>query len=195
MKLTEIRFAGSGGQGLILCARMLLRALGADGRLAAQTQNYEPTSRGGLCHSDIVLGDAATGGGGGGDGGGVDYPLVTGLDYLVVLDAVGLQGSVPLLKPGALVITDKRLVREAPPSDFSHHALPLTDRAIALGSHRVANIVGLGVLSALADLCPRPRLETAIAEMAPKKFLALNLEALEAGYAMAGEAAEVRGAA
>ena len=183
MKLTEIRFAGSGGQGLILCARMLLRALGADGRSAAQTQNYEPTSRGGLCHSDIVPGDAAAGG----DGGGVDYPLVTGLDYLVVLDAVGLAGSVPLLKPGALVITDKRLAPEAPRGDFSHHALALTDRAIALGSHRVANIVGLGVLSALADLCPRPRLERAIAEMAPKKFRALNLEALEAGYAMAGE--------
>lgn len=191
MKLTEIRFAGSGGQGLILCARMLLRALGADGRSAAQTQNYEPTSRGGLCHSDIVLGDD----GAGGDGGGVDYPLVTGLDYLVVLDAVGLEGSLPLLKPGALVITDQRLVREAPRGDFSHHALPLTDRAIALGSHRVANIVGLGVLTALVDLCPRPRLETAIAEMAPKKFLALNLEALEAGYAMAGEVADVRGAA
>jgi 2-oxoglutarate ferredoxin oxidoreductase subunit gamma len=179
MSLTEIRFAGSGGQGLILGARMLLRALGADGRSAAQSQNYEPTSRGGLCHSDIVLGE---------DGGAVDFPLVTGLDYLVILDAVGLEGSLPLLKQGALVITDARLVPDAPKAkgnDFTLHTLSLTDRAIALGSHRVANIVGLGVLAGLADLCPRGRLETAIGEMAPKKFLGLNLEALEAGYEMA----------
>ncbi len=190
MTLTEIRFAGIGGQGLILGARMLLRALGADGRSAAQSQNYEPTSRGGLCHSDIVLGEAGSGA--------VDYPLVTGLDFLVVLDAVGLEGSLPLLKPDALVITDQRLVPNAPKGRkgaFTHHALALTDRAIALGSHRVANIVGLGVLAGLADLCPRERLDGAIGEMAPKKFLSLNLEALGAGYEMAGEVREVRGAA
>ena len=93
MSTTEIRFAGIGGQGLILCARMLLKALGAEGRSAAQSQNYEPTSRGGLCHSDIVLGDV--------DATGVDYPLLTQLDYLVVLDELGLAGSLPLLKPGA----------------------------------------------------------------------------------------------
>ncbi|MDP6173603.1 MAG: 2-oxoacid:acceptor oxidoreductase family protein, partial [Rhodospirillales bacterium] len=129
------------------------------------------------------------------DATGVDYPLLTQLDYLVVLDELGLAGSLPLLKPGALVISDERLVPSTPKGDFTHHALGLTDKAIALGSHRVANIIGLGLLVGLSGICPRAGLEGAISEMAPKKFLALNLEAMEAGFTLADEIQALPGAA
>ena len=55
MDRIEIRLAGSGGQGLILGMHILFRALGLEGKRAAQSQSYEPTSRGGFCYSDLIV--------------------------------------------------------------------------------------------------------------------------------------------
>ena len=167
----EIRIGGTGGQGLILCAKMLADALRAAGKRVAQSQTYEPTSRGGYCNSDLVV-----------SSGEVDFPLVTALDCLVLLDRMAVKPSWPLLKPEALVIADTRLCPELPGGDYRSHRLPLTRRAIELGSERVANIVALGALAALSGICERKALEQAVHAETPKSFLDLNLDALAAGY-------------
>lgn len=174
----EIRIGGTGGQGLILCAKMLADALCATGSRVAQSQTYEPTSRGGFCNSDLVISE-----------GEVDYPLATGLDYLVLLDRLAVTPSWPLLKPGALVIADTRLCPELPEGDYRAHHLPLSRTAIELGSERVANIVALGALAALAGICERKALEQAVRAETPKSFLDLNLDALAAGYRLGSQAA------
>jgi len=171
----EIRIGGTGGQGLILCARMLADALCAAGRRVAQSQTYEPTSRGGYCNSDLIVSE-----------GEVDFPLATALDCLVLLDRMAVKPSWLLLKPEALVIADTRLCPELPEGDrevkYRAHHLPLTRTAIELGSERVANIVALGALAALSGVCERKALEQAVRAEAPKSFLDLNLDALAAGY-------------
>lgn len=167
----EIRIGGTGGQGLILSAKMLADALSAAGRRVAQSQTYEPTSRGGYCNSDLVV-----------SGGEVDFPLATALDCLVLLDRMALKPSWPLLKPDALVIADTRLCPELPEGRHRTHHLPLTRTAIELGSERVANIVALGALAALSGICEREPLEQAVRAETPKSFLDLNLDALAAGY-------------
>src|SRR5512140_351657 len=161
----EIRIGGTGGQGLILCAKMLADALASSGRRVAQSQTYEPTSRGGFCNSDLVISADE-----------VDFPLATALDCLVLLDRLALKPSWPLLKPGALVIADTRLCPELPKGDFRAHHLPLSRTAIELGSERVANIVALGALAALAGICARNSLESAVRAEAPKRFLDLHLD-------------------
>ncbi len=176
MALTEIRFAGSGGQGLILSARMLFRAMSLEGKTAARSQGYEPTSRGGFCFSDVVAGD-----------GELDYPLTTGLDYMLVLDQVGVAPSQNLLRKGALVIADERLTPEPPTKNVDLHRIPLTDQAIAIGNIRVANIIGLGLMCGLGGFCGKESLIEAIKLETPKNFLDFNLEALEAGFAAVGE--------
>jgi len=171
----EIRIGGTGGQGLILCAKMLADALSARGRRVAQSQTYEPTSRGGYCNSDLVISERE-----------VDFPLATALDCLVLLDRMAVKPSWPLLKPDALVIADTRLCPELPKGNnnvnYRVHHLPLTRTAIELGSERVANIVALGALAALGDICERNALEQAVRAETPKSFLDLNLDALAAGY-------------
>ena len=167
----EIRIGGTGGQGLILCAKMLADALCASGKRVAQSQTYEPTSRGGFCNSDLVI-----------SSGEVDFPLATAVDYLVLLDRLAVKPSWPLLKPGALVIADTRLCPELPEGDYRAHNLPLSRTAIELGSERVANIVALGALAALSGVCERKALEQAVRAETPKSFLDLNLDALAAGY-------------
>ena len=173
-KHVEIRLAGSGGQGLILGTRILFRALSLSGRLAAQSQSYEPTSRGGFCHSDLVVSDGEP-----------DYPLVTGIDYLIALDQIGADRSAALINPGALVLVDAELVPDPPAGDFRLHALPLTERARALGSRRVANIVALGALVGLADICPPQALEDVVRRDTPEKFTELNLAAMREGLRLA----------
>lgn len=180
----EIRIGGTGGQGLILCAKMLADALCAKGRRVAQSQTYEPTSRGGYCNSDLVISDRE-----------VDYPLATALDCLVLLDRMAVKPSWPLLKPGALVIADSRLCPELPESKHRAHHLPLTRTAIELGSERVANIVALGSLAALDDICERKALEQAVRAATPKSFLDLNLDALAAGYRLVEQTASTAKAA
>ena len=182
----EIRIGGTGGQGLILSAKMLADALAAGGRRVAQSQTYEPTSRGGFCNADLVISD-----------GEVDFPLATALDHLVLLDRLAIKPSWPLLKPGALVIADTRLCPELPVGEYRRYRLPLSRTALQLGSERVTNIVALGALVALSGICDRKRVEQAVRAETPRGFLDLNMDALKAGYlvslqADAGEAAAVK---
>jgi 2-oxoglutarate ferredoxin oxidoreductase subunit gamma len=176
----EIRIGGTGGQGLILSAKMLADALASSGRRVAQSQTYEPTSRGGYCNSDLVVSE-----------GEVDYPLATALDCLVLLDRMAVKPSWALLKAGALVIADTRLCPELPEGigDYRAHHLPLTRTAIELGSERVANIVALGALAAIAGICDGKALEQAVRAETPKSFLDLNMDALAAGYRLGSRAA------
>jgi 2-oxoglutarate ferredoxin oxidoreductase subunit gamma len=173
----EIRIGGTGGQGLILCAKMLADALSAAGRRVAQSQTYEPTSRGGYCNSDLVVSE-----------GEVDFPLATALDCLILLDRMAVQPSWPLLKAGALVVADTRRCPDLPAGKQRIHRLQLSRTAIELGSERVANIVALGALAALSGICAREPLEQAVRAETPKSFLDLNLDAFAAGYRLAEQA-------
>jgi 2-oxoglutarate ferredoxin oxidoreductase subunit gamma len=182
----EIRIGGTGGQGLILSAKILADALAAGGKRVAQTQSYEPTSRGGFCSADLVV-----------DDGEVDFPLATALDCLVLLDRMAVTPSWPLLKPGALVIADTRLCPDLPAGGHRRYHLPLSRTALQLGSERVTNIVALGALVALSGICDRNRIEQAVRAETPRGFLDLNMDALKAGYAVPTQAAahdEIAGA-
>ncbi|MBL0090584.1 MAG: 2-oxoacid:acceptor oxidoreductase family protein [Ideonella sp.] len=170
----ELRIAGTGGQGLILAAKMLADVLVGAGRRVAQSQTYEPTSRGGYCNADLVVAETE-----------VDYPLATALDALVLLDQLAVAPSWPLLKPGALVLADTRLCPELPAGDCRKLHLPLTRTAIELGSERVANIVALGALALLAGLCEREALVRSVRTETPRSFVQLNLDALAAGFELA----------
>lgn len=171
---SEIRLAGSGGQGLITGMHILFRALALEGKRAAQSQSYEPTSRGGFCFSDLVVSDESG-----------DYPLATRLDMVAALSQIGLDRSLPLIKPGALVIVDERLVSDPPREGFDLHVLPIFARAVETGSPRIANVVALGALARLGRLVSDEVLEQAVRLETPPKFADLNLAAVREGRALA----------
>jgi len=172
----EIRFGGSGGQGLQLSAKLMADALIREGWKVARSQSYEPTSRGGLSRADLVVGREP-----------IDYPMVTALDYLVLLDPSPVPISLPILNRGALVVADSRRVPELAPGDYDLRSVKLSETALALGNERVTNIVALGVLSALCDACAAATLEQAIREGVPQRFVDLNLRAFARGLEL-GEA-------
>ncbi|MCW2305921.1 2-oxoacid:acceptor oxidoreductase family protein [Rhodobium gokarnense] len=174
MATTEIRFSGSGGQGLLLSARIMAAALAGAGRTVAQSNAYEPVSRGGLSRSDLVVSD-----------GEADYPLARRLDYLLILDDAAARASDGLLGAHSLVLVDAERVTTVPEGPFRALRLPFTETARNLGNPRVTNIVALGALTALSGLCPPEPLLASILAMTPAKLERLNQNAFAAGLTMA----------
>lgn len=171
---TEIRFSGAGGQGLQLSAKILASALAGDGHSVAQSQSYEPTSRGGLSRSDLIVSDSATG-----------YPLATDLDYLLILDDAALSASDGVVNDASVVMTDSRRVTSAIKGKASVQSMPFSEIALGLGNERVANIVALGALIGKSGLCSKETMEETITNMVPQKFRDLNLEAFNRGLELA----------
>ena len=167
----EIRLSGTGGQGLGLGGKMLAAALSSEGLHVAQSQSYEPTSRGGMSRSDLVVTPETA-----------DYPLATGLDYLLILDTKAMSISEGMINHDAVVLVDEELVPNPPEGDFKVFALPLSKTAISLGNLRVTNVVSLGALIALGDICSIETMEAAIKRITPTKYAQMNLDAVRAGY-------------
>ncbi len=179
MENFEIRFSGSGGQGLILSAKFLSAALVAEGYNVAQSQSYEPVSRGGQSRSDLVVsrGQAA-------------FPLSRGLDFLLILHDAAARSSDAVIGKDTLVLVDAELVLNPPKGDFKLLSLPFTETARKLGNKRVANIIALSALVAHSGVCKMETLEQIVRTKTPPKFARLNMEAFEAGRALVLENAE-----
>jgi 2-oxoglutarate ferredoxin oxidoreductase subunit gamma len=170
----QLRLSGTGGQGLILAGRMLADTLVGLGMKVSQSTTYEPTSRGGVSRCDLVVAPRD-----------VDFPLVTGLDYVLILAQQAVGISEDLLRPDSVVVTDSGTVTRPPRCGAPVHALPLIEKARELGNVRVANVIGLGALLTLAPVCAFADLERVVEAGAPPKYRRLNVEALRAGRALA----------
>lgn len=170
----EVRISGSGGQGILLAGRILADALGHEALNVAQSQSYEPTSRGGLSRADLVASDAD-----------VDYPLASDLDYLVILDDIAATASNDLLQDDSLVVVDSPLQEHCELNGHQVHYLPISETARGLGDIRSTNMVALGALNSLAEFCSQDRLLAAVARVAPAKLVEPASRAVKQGYAIA----------
>ncbi len=174
MSNIEIRFSGSGGQGLQLAAKILGAELSSQGRYIAISQGYEPTSRGGLSRADLVV-SASSGSG---------YPLVTKLDYLVILDQLAVSASEGMVHSGTVVIADSERVTEPPAGAREYLMLPLMQEALNAGTIRSANIVSLGALAGCSGICDTATLGKRIKTSVPQRFVDMNVDAFERGVGL-----------
>ena len=175
----EIRFGGTGGQGLQLSAKLLADALSVQGLNVARSQSYEPTSRGGISRADLVISKEA-----------IDFPLLSELDFLILLDQPALEISLPLLKKGSIVLADDRRTADIPDNDLIVHTLPLSETALAMGNERVTNIIALGAFAGINSWCDYDVLEQTISNGVPQRFLSLNLAAFAKGYNLTADKAD-----
>ena len=87
-RLTEIRVAGFGGQGVILSASVIGKAASVfEGGFATMCQSFGPEARGGACAAQLILSDKP-----------VLYPYVTRPDILVVMSQEAYSKFEPDLK-------------------------------------------------------------------------------------------------
>ncbi|MFZ0730864.1 MAG: 2-oxoacid:acceptor oxidoreductase family protein [Candidatus Sulfotelmatobacter sp.] len=173
MRVTEIRIAGFGGQGVILSAVVLGKAASIyENGFATMTQNFGPEARGGACSAQLVLSDSP-----------VLYPYVTQPDILVILSQEAYNRFAQDLKPGGLLIVEEDLVRVSNLNrDKKVYSIPATRFAEELGKRMVLNSVMVGFFTAVTQLLGADAVRKAVADSVPASFRELNLKAFEKGF-------------
>src|SRR5579862_6717299 len=173
MRVTEIRIAGFGGQGVILSAILLGKAASIyENAFATMTQNFGPEARGGACSAQLVLSDSP-----------VLYPYVTKPDIMVIMSQEAYNRFAHELKPGGLLIVEEDLVRVSHlQGDPKVYSIPATRFAEELGKRMVLNSVMVGFFTAVTKLLGPDAVRKAVADSVPTSFRELNLKAFEKGY-------------
>jgi 2-oxoglutarate ferredoxin oxidoreductase subunit gamma len=173
MRLTEIRIAGFGGQGVILAASVIGKAFSIfQGGHATMTQSFGPESRGGACSAQVVL-----------SGDPVLYPYVTRPDVLVAMSQEACSKFVTELKPGGMLLVEQDLVRLGKlPEGARVYGIPATRLAEELGRKMVLNIVMAGFFASVTGLVEEQALRAAVEDSVPAAFRELNLKALARGF-------------
>ncbi len=179
MRVTEIRIAGFGGQGVILSAVILGKAASIyENGFATMTQNFGPEARGGACSAQLVLSDSP-----------VLYPYVTKPDIMVVMSQEAYNRFAHDLKPGGLLIVEEDLVRVSNLNDDKRvYSIPATRFAEELGKRMVLNSVMVGFFTAVTELLEPDAVRKAVADSVPPSFRELNLKAFEKGFEYGGTA-------
>jgi 2-oxoglutarate ferredoxin oxidoreductase subunit gamma len=173
-----IRFAGFGGQGIVLASYIMGQSAAFDGKKALQNQSYGSESRGGECRGDVIISDDKI------------YDLEpTQNDVLVAMTQPAYEKFYPHLTPGGTLIYDKDLVSigsSKEPRRIKKYGLSATDIAFKkLGRKIFANMVMLGFMNTLMELVSEEALEKAIANNVPKGTEDMNLAAMREGIKLA----------
>lgn len=84
----NIRFAGAGGQGVILASVLLAKGYGlGENYNISQTQSYGPEARGGACKAEVVISDET-----------IDYMKVDTADVFVAMNQIGFNKYIDTVK-------------------------------------------------------------------------------------------------
>ncbi|MBI4876411.1 MAG: 2-oxoacid:acceptor oxidoreductase family protein [Acidobacteria bacterium] len=184
MRLSEVRVAGFGGQGVILCASVIGKAAAIhDGGFATMTQSFGPEARGGACSAQVILSDQP-----------VLYPYVTNPDVLVVMSQEAYTRFAPELRPGGMLLVEQDLVRLSDSSPAARvFSVPATRLAEELGKKMVLNVVMVGFFGAVTGLISAGSLRKAVADSVPPAFRDLNLRAFDKGFEYGASSLHSRG--
>jgi len=172
----EIRFSGSGGQGIILAAIILAEAVGIYGeKYVCQTQSYGPEARGGTSKAEVIISSNP-----------IDYPKAMKPDLLLAMNQVSCDTYFSNLKPKGLLLVDSKLVNQIPTSRVV--AIPFIKISRrAAGRDLSANMVALGAVGYLSQKSTTRNLEKALLARVPRGTEKMNLNALHAGIKAAQE--------
>jgi len=168
---TEIRFGGSGGQGVVFAALVLGRAAVLDGKNVLQTQAYGAEARGSLTKSEVIISEDKIG-----------FPAVRKSDILVTMSQEATSELLKDLRETGTLLVDSTSVREIPPTNARVVRFPATETAKRIfGEGLYANMIMLGALLQVSRLVTADSAEEAIRESTAKKNLETNLNAFRDG--------------
>jgi 2-oxoglutarate ferredoxin oxidoreductase subunit gamma len=171
--MSEIRFSGFGGQGIIRCGLIAGKALSLFGnKQATMTQSFGPEARGSACSSQLVVSDDR-----------VLYPYISTPEILVSMSQEAYEIYEPELRDDGILLLDKDLVKPKPPREkIKSYAVPSTRFAEELGNRIIANLVMLGFFTAITRIVSPEAMKKALPGLVPGRFLELNKKAFDKGY-------------
>jgi 2-oxoglutarate ferredoxin oxidoreductase subunit gamma len=171
----RLRFAGFGGQGVVLCGFIFGKAAMFDGKNSIHTQSYGSASRGGLTTSDVVIEE------------GEIYDLVHDeVDVLAAMSQQSYDAYRGALVDGGLLFYESDLVTPAEDDDARSFGLQATDIAFKeFGRKIIANMLMIGFVNEIAELVSHDSLLRTIKGSVPPGTEELNIAALEMGARLA----------
>jgi 2-oxoglutarate ferredoxin oxidoreductase subunit gamma len=171
---SEVMFAGFGGQGILLSAKILAQAAMKAGLEVAWIPSYGPEMRGGTAYCTVVVSDRPIG-----------SPIIRNPLHLVAMNRPSLEKFAPVVRPGGVILINSSLIPVgADRDDVDVISIAVTDIAKELGSVRSANIVALAAFAARSKLVDKELLKACVEEEFAKKekLIPLNLKAVDAGF-------------
>ncbi len=171
--MSEIRFSGFGGQGIIRCGLIAGKALSLfDNKQATMTQSFGPEARGSACSSQLLVSDDR-----------VLYPYISAPEILVSMSQEAYEKYEPELRDDGILLIDKDLVKPKPPREkIKTFSIPSTRFAEELGNRIIANLVMLGFFTAITRIVSPEAMKKALPGLVPGRFLELNKRAFDKGY-------------
>jgi 2-oxoglutarate ferredoxin oxidoreductase subunit gamma len=171
--MIQVRFAGLGGQGIILMGEILGEAAVMEKKYVGQTSSYGAEARGSACKADVVISDSW-----------IDYPEVTEADVLACMSqGTYEQNRVNVNTSNGMIFMDPQLVKPDPSLALKHIPVPATEKALQeLGNRMVANMVLLGAVVKAVGLVGEESLLQALSNRVPPSLLELNKKALALGF-------------
>jgi len=180
----DVRFAGLGGQGVVLAGLVLGQAAVVDGLYASGANSYGAQARGSVALAEVRVSTEP-----------IDYPRVEDSDLLVALSQDGYETCKDRVPEDGLLLYDSGLVK---PGDSGPAQRGFDVAAVArdeLHSTQVANIVWVGVVAGATGWFSEGALREAVRLRVPERFLELNLKALDRGLELGRADAEGEGVA
>ncbi|MDY0062510.1 MAG: 2-oxoacid:acceptor oxidoreductase family protein [Myxococcota bacterium] len=174
--LTEVLFAGFGGQGIMLIGQMLAYAGMNEGKQVCWLPSYGPEMRGGTAYCSVVVSDRPIG-----------SPVVRNPQHVAVLNLPSLQKFGPRVKVGGLLLINSSLIdTTADRDDIDQLLVPANALALAAGNGKAANMAILGAYLGRTGTVEIPTVEALIRKQFAKKpeLAELNLEVLRRGIAL-----------
>ena len=176
-KRTSIRFAGSGGQGVITAGEVTLSTALQAGQNGLFTKNYGPEARGGEAYSDVIV-----------SAGEIYFPQPERLDVLVALNQETFDKFRKDVAPEGTILVNATAVKETH-GDARVVASPIGEllaREVRPPKRELGiNILAVALVLDYLELLPRQAIEATVMKGVGKKNPALNQKALAVGFAEA----------
>ena len=170
---SEVMFAGFGGQGILLIAKILAQTAMREGLEVAWVPSYGPEMRGGTAYCTVVVSDRLIG-----------SPIIKNPQHLVAMNRPSLEKFAPMIQPGGVILVNSTLISvPAGRDDVDELRVPVNDIAKELGNVRSANIIALAAFVARSKVVDFDVLRKCVEQEFSKKpkLIPLNMEAVTAG--------------
>ena len=167
----EMRFTGSGGQGVILASVIFAEAAVVRGLNAVQSQAYGPEARGGSSKAECIISREP-----------IWFSKVQRNDFLLALTQNALDKYAPEVDGGGVVMIDESLAAPDCLDPGRVVSVPILRCARdTVGKAITANIVAVGAINELLGLFDEEILREAVSRHIPAGTEELNFRALAAG--------------
>ncbi len=169
--IERIIIAGSGGQGIMLCGKILAQAAMIEGKFVTWLPAYGAEVRGGTAHCMVIISDEEIG-----------SPYIYKTDTLIIMNQPSLARFKNRLEDNGLLFINSSMVKAG--AEIKALRYPFTDIAVELGNVKVANMIALGACLAKKKTISLKSILKVMKMMAPagrEDILNINQKALDTG--------------